>query len=318
MSNTTLSGFDGGQAVSPAIQTAIRLIKELNSRGIQIEPRAFKVTRMEPEALKFNLDVAKIPYIEMKSKDTILVAKEDIQKCWQFETRNQTKGNFLQEYNSKELEQIVKKNPHIRDKSIVSIKNMNPAEAGLFLRKCNRIKKGMLLETEKTSDGAVNVNIPAGLLSHNEKEKMVDAYVQTQIEISGINSASKTRSHRYISIQTYWNSVTERRMVNSLTEMLKNKLDTVGSAIDDFGPYLKSLKMQLGYVMESFQKNKEPTGFDATLLEKTMRTYHSFPDNTYKYTVLYLKKQQITSKQAMASSVNLTPDHTKPIQREVI
>ena len=78
---------------------------------------------------------------------------------------------------------------------------MNPAEAGLFLRKCNRIKKGMLLETEKTSDGAVNINIPAGLLSHIEKEKMADAYVQTQIEISGINSASKTGNHRYISVQ---------------------------------------------------------------------------------------------------------------------
>lgn len=317
MSNTTLSGFDGGRAVSPAIQTAMRLIKELNEHGIRIEPRAFKVTKTEPERLKFRLDVEGIPYIELKSRNTILVSQENLQKCWQLENSDPTKGTFLQEYNAQELEQIVELHPAISDKVIVSIKNMNPAEAGLFLQKCNRIKKGLLLETEKNANGNFNINIPAGLLSSREKVKLEDAYLQTQIEISGINSASKTKTHMDFSVENYRNAVKERRMVNSMSKLIRSKLISTGTMSDDFGAYMKSLKMQLGYVMESLQKGAEPNGFEKLQLEKTIKAYHSLPDGTYKYTSSYLKNQQITSKQAMAQSVDLTPESTT-VQREVI
>lgn len=308
MPDIALSAYNGGQMVSPAVRTAIKLIKELNEHGIKIEPRAFKVTRMDPEDLKFKLDVEGIPYIEMKTHNTILVSREDALRCWQIESQNQTKGNFLQEYNSKELERIVAKHPSVPNKSILSIKNMNLAEADLFLRKCNKIKKGLLLETEKTDSGKFNISIPEGLLSVSDKEKISEAYLQTQIEISGINTAAKTRNNIQKTVENYENAVKERRFTNILQQMLRDKLYSTGSTLENFGEYLKSFKLQLGYVMDSLREKQPINGFNPELLKTAMQAYRQLPEDTYKYTGAYLRNQQITAKQALSQTVDLSED----------
>lgn len=300
-----------------AIATAKRLIQAINNIGIRMDPRVFVIRNMKPEEMKFKLDVLGIPYQELKLKNSILVPKEHLVQCYEIEKENKTRGNFLQEFNTKELEKIVSMHPAIPDKNILVIKNMNPIESDLFLKKCNRIKKGMLLETQKTRDGMCNISIPDGMLSTQEKEKVLLAYAETEIGVTGVNSPAKIRGEAEPSKEDYYNAVKEHRFINTLCHAVSEKIKASGHTLNSFGDYFKSFKLQLSHTAEQLENGADITGFNDNAKSAMLQTFQALPEGTYNYTSSYINGQSVTSKPAMAETMEVNRETAPAQTREV-
>lgn len=313
MSNSSFAVSDGARV----IETAKKLIKTLNNTGIQMDPRIFIIKKMKPEEMKFKLDVLDIPYHELKLKNKILVPKEDLTKCYELEQEYKTRGNFLQEFDTKELEKIISVHPDISNKNMLVIKNMNPAETELFLKKCNRIKKGMLVETQMTPDRKYNINIPEGLLSNAEKEKILLAYTETEIGITGINSPAKVQKKIEPTKENYYSAVKEHRFINSLCHAVSDKLRTSGLSSNSFGDYFKSFKLQLSHTAEQLAKGEAITGFKDNEKNVLLQSFQSLPEGTYGYTPSYINAHAFTSRPAMAETVEANMERTPSQAREV-
>ena len=294
---------------SPAIQNAANLIRILQSMGINMDPRAYEIRKMKPEELKFRLDVEGIPYKEMKVKKMILIPKEYLQRCKQIEDHEATKGNYLQEFNHLELETVIAEHPAVSDKSIVTIKNMTAEEMVLFLGKCNTIKPGLLLETERLTDGYFNVSIPAGLLSKHDREKLLNAYTQTQIGITGVNANAKINGNFVLSVDSYIKSVSEHRFMQDINRMIFSKLNAAGHNIQqDFGEYFKTFKREMARAIEQLCKKETPRGFHNDLLSRTIQSFSSLQEDTYSYAAAVLNSQRITVKSAIQKTIGIDID----------
>ena len=312
------------QNVSPAetgrvaiISTAQRLIQALNNIGIQMDPRVYVIKSMKPEEMKFKLDVLGIPYQELKLKNKILVPKEYITECSRLEQENRTMGNFLQEFDAKKLEKIISEHPAVPNKNMLIIKNMNSYETDLFLKKCNHIKKGMLLETQEAEKGLYNINIPEGLLSNTEKEKILLAYAETEIGISGVNASAKVLKNAEPVKEDYYNAIKEHRFINTICHVVSEKIKTVGLTLNSFGDYFKSFKLQLAHTMELLAESKDITGFRDNDKKALFQTFQALPEETYTYTSSYINGHIISSRPAMAETIEVNSDITQAQTREV-
>ena len=291
---------------SQSIQNAANLIRILQDMGINMDPRAYEIRKMKPEELKFRLDVEGIPYKEMKVKKMILIPKECLQRCRQIEDHEATKGNYLQEFSHLELETVIAGHPAVSDKSVVTIKNMTAEEMALFLRKCNTIKPGLLLETERHADRYFNVSLPAGLLSKHDKEKLLDAYAQAQIGITGVNTNAKISGNFIPSADNYVKSVFEHRFIRDINRMILSKLNAAGHDLQqDFGEYFKTFKREMAKAIDQLCKKETPKGFHEGLLARTMRSFSSLQEDTYSYAAAVLNSQHITVKQAVQKTIGI-------------
>lgn len=278
---------------SPSISVARKIIAELKKHNISFEPRAYRITGMQPEAFKFMLDVENIRHTELKNSNYVLVSNQDALKCFNLDRRNSTKGCFLQEYNAGELQAIVNRHPGVTNKRMVAIKELPKSVAELLIQKLNRVKKGLLIETEETPKNRVNISIPDGLLTDTDRQKIAEAYLQTQLEITGLNLAARNGHNSTPTVENYENAVKEKRFMRSLFANLSDKLRSEAeSVISSLNGYLTGIRQHL---ISALDEINNPTAQKNTglLSEETKAIISEIPNGTYAYTADFIRKQNI-------------------------
>lgn len=297
MSDNMTAAYDGVKMVSPIISTACKLIEQLAERGVPFESRAFRISKMPPEALKFQLDAERIRYQELKTKNTILVDKDDIAKVVELESREATNGCFLQEYDQKELEKLIVGHPAVPNKAMIHIDNVTPVEMKLFLKKCNRIKTGLLLKTYKSSNGTYSISIPEGLLSAKEKSLVVKAYIQSVVGASGVNRSVKNGFSKDMSLAAYKNAVQEYRLSKSMSSMIEEVINK--NNISALGQQLAIAKKNAALLLESLNTGEKLPGFNENQYQKFKDAASNLPEGTYEYAPTFIKKHTVTSVTAL-------------------
>ena len=273
------------------------IMEHLKLYGME-NPRVFQIDGTQTAAVKNELYKAGISFLELKDKNCILVEQSDYMRCSQIANHAYLKQRcFLQEYDEKELEKIVADHPKITNKAFLQIKNLSPAEAELFLNCCNKIKPGLLLETYNQEHGEYTVSIPHGLLSKQERENIVAAYIESSISAFGTNFIARKKED--FTKENYEAQLKEHHLAREIISAINKKLETAGLSGDNFNEYFKSASRQTAYVLTQLQNGQEMAGFSENQQEALQSAYKELPENTFRYTADKMKRHEISSKEAL-------------------
>lgn len=300
-----------------AVETAEKLIRILKDHGITFEPRIYEIRGQKPEELKMLLDVEGIPYRELKTRHRILIPAEAQEDCHRISMEHLSKGSFLQEYPPGKLQKTVLSTVRIQNREAVSITGMTGSDISLFLRKCSKIKEGLLIETGESAPGRFTVTFPSALLSPEERRKVIQAYTETIMHQSGYNAGIKKNDVDFMTKDRFWSAVHEKRLAKKMYQMINEKICENGTYISDFGAYFSTYRRQFAHAMELLEKGESLSTFSKEAADQVVTAYHAVPDNTYTYTADIVRSFTVSAKDMAAVTVDRSEAAPVPERREV-
>ncbi len=144
--------------------------------------------------LKAELIDKGIPFGETNEGDKILIRYDDLNLIKGINHDILVaKGNYYQEADASELERAVATAPFIKDKEILSIKDLNTYQYEVLKNKCNDISQGFMIGRKEKENGLFDVSVQAKdvLTDDAEKKDFCLAYLQMYMSLYGPNCDTK-------------------------------------------------------------------------------------------------------------------------------
>lgn len=301
---------------SEAVSTAERLIQKLKEKGIAFDaPCAYRIKNTKPEQFKFLLDAKGISYREMKHSSTILIDVKDYMQCLKIDEANKTKGCFVQEYVSGDLEKIIQNMPAIQNKNMCVV-DMPQKSAQAFVNRLGQIKKGLLIERTDYDNDTTRIAIPDGLLTDSEKDKVANAYLESFVVANGINSYIRDADSEELTSDDYNFSVNEYRFAQALGAYVSAEMEYNHVQLSEFKNYLEESLQALCESISALNHND----FDNTVVPEEIKAtvvlcYSNMPELTYDYCEYSLKKLLDKDEDKQLQTENLEADNRTDIEQ---
>lgn len=275
------------------LETAKVAMAHLEMYGYE-NPRIFRLYGQKPQAVKDALYKKGVQFLELKTANLIIVEQEDYENCNLIaENTHYEQIGFLQEFEKEELQSIIATHPKITDKKFIQIKNLAEMEKDTLLEKCNRIKQGLLVETDTQKDGRYEIGIPIGLLTVQERRDVSKAYISSVITCFGTRMLIHNEEN--LTSEHYDNVVKENTFISEVLSSTIKKLEANGLSLAQPEEYLTSLNKQTAYVLTQLTQGKEILGISENEQEHLSSLYSALSNIPYEYAVESLKTHKITS-----------------------
>jgi len=310
MINSQEKPFDHMQVIAAATS----IIENLKNYNF-FNPRVFLIYGKRPEEVKDAFYKEGLSFLELKTKNNIIIEQSLYDKCKEVAASVYEKQMcFLQEYDKGELEDMIKIHPAIKDRSFLQIGNLTKIELNTFLECCNNIKKGLLIETYEQNPGAYTVRFPNAMLSKEEKQKIVDAYIESSIKSFGVHFDNRN-ADKYTA-EMYTNALKEQYFIKLATVAIKEKLLNENYVEMSFEDYFKSAGRQTAYILRQLREGKEAEGFPLQLQNALKDVFKDLPEDTYKYSAEKILSHEITLKNEHEIRKTAAMEVTKIMQQE--
>lgn len=280
-----------------------RLTECLKAKGYDIvSPCVFQMPLLQPEKIKFALDVQGIKYYNLKDKDKILLDAKDYQKCMQIAKENRSIGCFMQEYAKGELEQLLKTTTNIKDACMFTISNIPLPVADILEQKLGNIKKGLLIERSDNPNGTFDISVSEKMLTAKERQQFINAYMESVVVTYGVNAPYKDPDYKLqfsdgYTVDNYNKSVAEHRLIEELSAHAKEVTERVpifNSDMDHMNKYFDNYCQTFCSTLEAFSSGiaeEYPDRINIPSVSNAYKAVIELQSSPYEYAVDALKHQ---------------------------
>lgn len=234
-----------------------RIANCLNKKGINIHsPCIFQITKSSPERIKFALDVKGVKYYELNAENKILLEEQSFEKCVKIEEENHSKGFFFQEFEHGELRKTLT-NIFNEECKMFTINNIPSELSEALENKLMTVKKGLLIEHTDYENNTFSISVAEKMLTPNEKEKFIDAYLESFIVTYGANAHFKIEPTLECNSFDYQVAVAEHRFIDKLFETAKEETRKEVSIETDIETYFKTYRNNCILNLEKLKQNQK-------------------------------------------------------------